>query len=76
MSPSGKRRRPRESDPCINGGQTHAWESLGLDVAGGVLVSVRRCVWCTHEQDKPYGAGGKRSWRDRPKSTEPTLEET
>lgn len=67
-APAKPRRRPRESDPCINGGDTHAWESLGLDTGtDGVLVSVRRCAWCRAEQDKPYGAGSRRSWRDREK---------
>lgn len=53
-----------EREPCINGGRTHAWESRGLDVnADGVLVNVRRCVWCGTVQEKPYGAGGRRPWR-------------
>lgn len=42
---------------CLEGGTTHAWESLGLDVNGrDELVNVRRCVWCQREQERPYGA--------------------
>jgi hypothetical protein len=52
-------RAPRE--PCINGGTAHAPEPLGLDVNDrDELVTVRRCVWCKAEQEKPYGG---RSWR-------------
>lgn len=54
----------RESDICLEGGNVHAHEGCGLDVnAAGVLVTVRRCVWCGRQQEKPYGAGGRRSWR-------------
>jgi hypothetical protein len=48
----------------MNGGNTHAWESRGIDVnAANDLVNVRRCVWCNREQEKSYGAGSKRGWR-------------
>lgn len=66
MSPPARTRRaPRESDPCINGGDTHAWESLGLDTGPSGLVNVRRCVWCHTEQQKPYGSGSRRAWSAR-----------
>ncbi len=53
----------RESVRCTDGGGTHAWESRGLDTTpGGVLVNVRRCVWCGSWREKPYGAGGRQAW--------------
>jgi hypothetical protein len=48
---------------CLNGGSTHSHQSGGLDVRGGQLVNTRRCVWCDHEETKPYGAGGNRGWK-------------
>jgi hypothetical protein len=65
-APQKTARRTRQSDPCINGGETHAWESLGLDTRDDELLNVRRCVWCKLEQVKPYGAGSRKSWRDVP----------
>jgi hypothetical protein len=49
---------------CLDGGPAHAWKSLGLDTGSdGMLVNVRRCVWCKREQTKPYGSGSRRAWR-------------
>ena len=55
----------RDREPCINdGGNTHAWQTTGLDVnRDNVLCSTRRCVWCGERQEKPYGAGSCRAWR-------------
>lgn len=45
------------------GRRAHAWQSTGLDVVSDVLCNTRRCTWCGAEQYKPYGAGGRKSWK-------------
>ncbi len=55
---------------CYEGGNVHTWEPKGLDVnADGVLVNVRECLRCDRSEEKPYGAGGGRSWRRYKMST-------
>ena len=50
---------------CDEGGDAHTWEARGLDINDeGVLVNVRECVRCDAAQEKPYGAGSRRSWTD------------
>jgi len=58
---------------CSEGGDIHTWKATGLDIdAEGVLVTTRHCLRCDAQQDKPYGAGGKRSWREKQQGREET----
>lgn len=46
-------RKPRRITPgtsCLEGGTSHAWEPLGLDIRRDKLVDVKACVWCHTER--------------------------